>query len=140
MAIPEAVPESVRQAALAAFSTRRPGHVPLDLVHDSFSDETPSGSSPTTTVHRSLRFQGDGTTVEIEARYTSALTQLTVQVTPGQLVEVEITSPEPMLRLVVRGDAPLEVATTARGPASLLITSSGADGTPQRWQTAWLAL
>jgi hypothetical protein len=134
------VPAEVREAALAAFSSRRAGRQPLDLKHDTFTDAPPSAESPLTSVHRSLLFASEEVALRVDVRYTPSLTLLTVHVTPAQLLEVEVVSPDPVLRLVVRGQSPLDLATTSRGPASLLVTGTSEEGTTQQWQTTWLAL
>jgi hypothetical protein len=134
------VPAEVREAAIAAFSSRRAGRKLVELLSDTFTDAPPSADAPVTTVHRSLLFGADDITVRVDVRYTPALTLLTLHVTPPQELEVEVVSPDPLLRLVVRGQSPLDVATTSRGPASLLVTGTSDEGTTRHWQTTWLAL
>ena len=134
------VPEVVRQAAVAAFATRRPERRMLALLHDTFTDSPPTAASPVTAAHRSLLFGLDDTTVRVDIRYLPLLTLLTLFVHPPQVLEVEVISPDPLVRLVVRGVSPLDVATDFSGPASLLVSGTAEDGRSQHWQTSWLAL
>jgi hypothetical protein len=132
-----AVPKEVRDAALAAFSARHPNRALLDLLRDDLEDlDEQDGDGE---AHRHLLFGDAAIRVRVEVRYSALLTELTVHVPGGQPVELEVLGPDPDLRLVVRGGAPLRVATAHRGPTALLITGTSAGSTVQ-WQTAWVAL
>ena len=134
------VPAHVRAAALAAFEAGHPDAVLLDLLHDTVLDgplDAADGSGP---LRRILLFGTGPHAVRVIVTYLRTGGRIQVEVPTDNVVEVEMISPEPRLRLVERGRSPLALGATARGPVSLVLSYDDANDIRGTWRTAWLTI
>ena len=138
------VPDEVRQAALAAFTSPRPGEGVLDLLSDSY-DGTGSSGAPADgsvddlDVPRRLVFGAAGRSVSVLVHQRAGTTGLTVQGEPP-VVAVDLLGPDLGVRLGARGPSPLELVAPVAGPMSLLAMLLTEDGREEAWRTSWVTL
>ena len=127
------VPRAVREAALAALSTRVQNEQVLDLVYDSFVDPP---ARAITGADRTLVYGGE-LVVRVALTYSPTGAYLVVDINPPLPVLLEVVTPAPQLHLVVNGVPPLAVTAPTRGPAALRIRGRDLpEGSPW-WRTAW---
>jgi hypothetical protein len=132
------VPHDVREAAVAAFSARRPDAEVLELTYDSYVDDPrPDDSSED---HRMLLFRGHGREVRVEVVYEPALTDVQVDVDPAERVEVQVLTLAPRQRLCVCGMPPVRLSTTRRGPVAVSVAPGDGKHARVAWQTSWVPL
>lgn len=133
------LPSEVRQAALAALSTRRHDTSVLPLVHDSLLDGPVAGRQPGRASDRTLVFRGDGLVVTIDLSYTPEGRTAVTSIEPRGSYGLECTTPGASVALLADSSVPLALARSVTGPCSFLITRR--DGQRRhRSQTAWVVL
>lgn len=133
------LPVEVRQAALAALSTRRRDVTVLPVVHDSFLDGPVQGRHADQGSDRTLVFGGDGMAVTVEVSYSPTGCTAVVSIEPAGAYSVECTTPGASVALLADVSTPLRLDRSVTGPCSLLITPRDGSGRT-RSQTAWVVL
>lgn len=130
-------PGRVRELAVSAFESRRPGTLVLPVLHDTLVDGPVSSSILVDDSVRSVVFGRSGLFVQVDVNYQRQSAKLTVHIVPLARYRLGVQSSGPEPRLAVSGFPPLLIHCGLRGPTSLLVAHVGPEpgGT---WQTAWL--
>ena len=130
------VPETVRQAALAAFDLRVPGAVTMDLVHDSCVDDPDAAADG----ERRLRFDagpsGVQEQVDVVLDRSGRGRPMSVRVTPARSVNLELRWADGSATFATSADGSAVTDLTPQGLICLVLRS--ADPAPRLLQTAWV--
>lgn len=127
----EGAPDSVRDAAYAAFERREPGVAVAHLIYDSVLDV-----SSAEVESRHLRFVRGDHSVDLAVRADADRLAIEIDASPAGCLDIEVRHDRPTLGITSGADAHATSGDVQPGLVSLLVRWPGGD----RLRTAWVRL